>query len=202
MSETESAEVEPKSNIKNYATKNVPNISDISDILDIPDKNIDVQEDDKEEMNRKVWFDCRGEKIWTYLFNIQDLGKFKDVGRNRKEKDIIIPVDDEKKDVHNFINYVSNKRYIDCEKLGDMIYGFEHIPTLKFINSIAENIKPVSKYGSVHEINQKNARTYKLNVSKQKIFVVNLVVRAILNNPNSGYEDNTINDVRYITLYD
>lgn len=99
----------------------------------------------QESGRTKIWFDCRGEEIWTFRQNVMGFMVFANQINNygNPTAEIALSVDEDKASVQNMINFASNKGFEDNDRLGDMLYAYAHqksIQTAKYI--VDEKIKP------------------------------------------------------------
>lgn len=100
--------------------------------------NQEPQNERKIQSNEKIWFDCRGERIWTFAGHMSCMKSFESHIKNSNGKELTMELDENKQDIHNLISYVSGKRFTDNEKLGDLLFGFEHYGCLDLAKKLLE----------------------------------------------------------------
>ena len=122
---------------------------------------------------------------------------------NKNIDNIILELDEEKSTIHNLLNFVSNKRFEDNEKLGDLLSTYCHEPSLVNAKNIVEKtIRRVPKYVSGTEntpVWHEDKTVYLLN--DYPVYLTNLIIKQLKKKQHSKYTDELVGKDRYFTLY-
>jgi len=147
----------------------------------------------KEEFDgkEKIWFDCRGEKIWTLKENIVNLAEF---SKYLRDKNVVIELDENKNDIHNLFNYLSKRRYTDNDTLGDLLLIFGHDECINAARKIMEEkINVVSPYMSYEREYDYNKITF--DVTDYPIYLTSILTH-LLKKKYSKVTDRIVDDYR------
>jgi hypothetical protein len=152
--------------------------------------------------NKKIWLDCRGEKIWTFSKNIICFLAFRQVLQDNNNIEIVIDIDEEKSCIHNLINFVSNKKFEDTDKLGDLLSTYGHETSILEAKKTIENHiklvpKSVNPDGSVVWYNDRT--TYVL--SGYSNYMTSLIIKQLKRKQHSKIEDKITGKDRFFTLF-
>lgn len=155
--------------------------------------------------SQKIWFDCRGEKFWTFRKNVNKFNGFASHlnSDNYRLSDICLDVDEDKPSIINMINFVSNKRFDDNERLGDLLNGFEHEPSINVAKTLIETkLKRIPKYisPSDNKLIWHDDRTI-YSLSGYPAYMTNLMIRQLRKKPHSKFTDEYVGNDRHITLF-
>jgi hypothetical protein len=154
------------------------------------------QDSQQSNATYRVFFECRDAKIWTYTDNIIGFEVLKEFMKsNEFLKTRTIPLDENKSDITNLLDFVSNKRYIDDERLGDLLISLRHEQSITTAEQII--IKAIEEKVKSRKVDDK----IEIKVTGYKKVMIVLISKTLLKYPHVKIDDVVKGADRFILYY-